>query len=61
MTFCAAPSFPTTSASYLANVKVDAPNNEVVSIDISGVNTIARIGVFENQTSGTYVYKVWLE
>lgn len=61
MTFCAAPSFPTSSSSYLANGKFDAPNNEVVSVDISGVNTIAKIGVFENETKGTYVYKVWLE
>ena len=61
MTFCAAPSFPTASSSYLANGKFNKPNNEVVSVDISGVNTVAKIGVFENNTSGTYVYKVWLE
>ena len=60
MTFTAAPSFPTTSASYLATGKFTGPNNEVVSVDISEVSGKARIGVFENQSSGTYVYKVWL-
>lgn len=61
MTIGVAKSFPTTSANYLANGKFDAPNNEVVSVDISGVNTVAKIGVFENEAKGTYVYKVWLE